>query len=178
MPVKIISFYGGPGTGKSTCASLLFSILKNRGLKTELVTEYVKKWVYEKRVRSIFDQYYFFAKQIRREYMLFKEIDYIVTDSPAALGSFYGHHYGDSSDKECFKSLLNVYLGRCVENDIEHVHVFLRRVKPFNNYGRYHSEEESILLDTSIKEYLTENNIKYIEIDGSEDGVSELLSKI
>lgn len=38
----VINFFGGPGCGKSTMASRLFSELKSKGVKCEYVTEYAK----------------------------------------------------------------------------------------------------------------------------------------
>ena len=40
--LKVINFYGGAGIGKSTIAADIFSKLKRKGHKTELVGEYAK----------------------------------------------------------------------------------------------------------------------------------------
>lgn len=42
-----VNLYGGPGTGKSTGASYIFSKLKLAGVEAELVTEYAKDLVWE-----------------------------------------------------------------------------------------------------------------------------------
>ena len=54
----IINLYGGPGAGKSTSASDLFVILKERGVNAELAREYVKRWAWERRGISPYDQFY------------------------------------------------------------------------------------------------------------------------
>ena len=38
----IVSFYGGPGIGKSTMSSRVFSELKSMNYEVELATEYAK----------------------------------------------------------------------------------------------------------------------------------------
>ena len=40
--MKVINFYGGPGTGKSVQAAATYCALKKQGLNCELVTEYAK----------------------------------------------------------------------------------------------------------------------------------------
>jgi ABC-type multidrug transport system ATPase subunit len=63
----IINLFGGPGSGKSTTAAYLYAGLKNQGVNAELIREYVKDWAYESRTVGVFDQLYFFGKQVRRE---------------------------------------------------------------------------------------------------------------
>ena len=43
--MKVLNFYGGAGIGKSTIAADVFSKLKHKGHKTELVGEYAK-WLW------------------------------------------------------------------------------------------------------------------------------------
>ena len=38
----IINLYGGPGSGKSTCAAYIFSQLKMHNINAELITEQTK----------------------------------------------------------------------------------------------------------------------------------------
>ena len=47
--MKIINFYGAPGTGKSTLACELFVYMKKHGYNVELASEYAKECVYEKK---------------------------------------------------------------------------------------------------------------------------------
>ena len=74
------------GHRKSTSAAQLFAELKQRHVSTELAREYVKKWAWEGRKISGFDEYYFVGHQIREESLLFGKVDYIVTDKPLADG--------------------------------------------------------------------------------------------
>lgn len=161
---KIISLYGGPGIGKSTTAANLFVTLKNKGLNTELVTEYVKQWVWDNRNPVMFDQYYFFAKQSRKEYSLFNKVDYIITDSPIAMCCYYSKLYGTKEESECFKVMLKTYLNSCKLNGAEHIHYLLERTKPYNQIGRFQTEERSVEMDKEIEYYLNEVGIEYKKI--------------
>lgn len=165
---KIISLYGGPGIGKSTTAANLFVTLKNKGLNVELVTEYVKQWVWDNREPVMFDQFYFFAKQSRKEYSLFNKVDYIITDSPIAMCCYYSKLYGNQDENECFKMMLKTYFNRCKLENSEHVHYLLQRTKPYNEVGRFQKEERSIEMDKEIEDYLNEVGIDYKKVKDDE----------
>jgi adenylate kinase family enzyme len=64
--MKVINLFGGPGSGKSTLAAGLFERMKIQGLSVELVTEYAKDMVWERRGNILDDQLYILAKQHRR----------------------------------------------------------------------------------------------------------------
>src|SRR6266850_242904 len=97
---KIICLWGGPGTGKSTTAAGVFNLLKKAGYNAEMNREYIKDWVWEGRKISDGDQVYITAKQLKKERTYIqKQLDFIVTDSPVALCTFYGDIY-DKYEKE------------------------------------------------------------------------------
>jgi tRNA uridine 5-carbamoylmethylation protein Kti12 len=97
---RIICLWGGPGTGKTTTAASLFAELKKRGYNAELNREYIKDWVWEKRELIDGDQVYITAKQARKERIYMKQgLDFIITDSPLSLTTFYGNIY-DKYEKE------------------------------------------------------------------------------
>ena len=62
----MLNFYGGAGIGKSTIAADIFSKLKRKGLKTELVGEYAKWLWYQNATDIVQDQLYLFAEQVHR----------------------------------------------------------------------------------------------------------------
>ena len=172
----IISLFGSPGSGKSTNACRIYTYLKDEGLCTELVTEYVKQWAWEDREPSPLDQFYFFAKQSRKEYTLFDKVEYIVTDSPVALSAYYSNKEDDLRDT--FKMMLKSYHKICKKQNIKHVNIFLNRVKPFDPKGRYHTEEQSDKVAIELKQYLRDTSIDFTEIDGDEENVLDFLKKL
>lgn len=105
----VINLYGGPGTGKSTTAAWLFALLKARGINAEYVQEYVKQWAWEERQPVKYDQFYFFGKQSRKEYSLFKNVDVIITDSPVSLSSYYAKLFGTKGQAALFVNMVQEY---------------------------------------------------------------------
>src|SRR5574344_779987 len=54
----IINLYGGPGSGKSTCAAYIFSQLKMHNINAELITEQTKEEAYKQNTEFFENQYY------------------------------------------------------------------------------------------------------------------------
>ena len=88
--MKVINLFGGPCTGKSTTASLLFGKMKLQGLNVALVQEYAQEAIWEQRQNLLDDQIYIFAKQQRRLSRLQGHgLDWVITDSPLPLSVVY-----------------------------------------------------------------------------------------
>lgn len=174
----IINLYGGPGTGKSTSAAYLYYLLKSEGKSVELVREYVKDWAYEKRVISNYDQIYFLGKQVRRESMLYGKVDWIITDSPIMMNLYYAQKYCPSSLSEGIRAASLSMYKQAAEDGNKHIHVFLKRIKPYLAEGRYQKEEEAKEIDVELHQLLQNLKISFTEIPASETDLAKMLSKI
>ena len=62
--MKVLNFYGGAGIGKSTIAADIFSKLKRKGHKTELVGEYAKWLWYQNATDIVQSPWYSFVNQL------------------------------------------------------------------------------------------------------------------
>lgn len=90
--LKVLNFYGGAGIGKSTIAADIFSKLKRKGHKTELVGEYAKWLWYQNATDIVQDQLYLFAEQVHRLKTLERYgVEYAVCDSPLPLNIIYNN---------------------------------------------------------------------------------------
>lgn len=165
----VINLYGGPGTGKSTTAAATFAHLKHSGLNAELVSEYVKQWAWEGRKPTAMDQFYFFAKQARREYTLFGRADYIVTDSPVPLCGLYGMKFGTPQQGRLMAEMVRTYLDMAEASGQLYVHVFLKRVKPYVQAGRFQSEEEARSIDGEVRQYLVDMGLPFEEVTADDE---------
>lgn len=155
LMTKIINLYGGPGTGKSTIASDLFSLMKWKNINVELVNEYAKELTWDGRHNILKDQLYVVTKQNRKLERLRDKVDYVITDCPIIMGLAYEpipyYKYFGPLIKEIFESY-------------ENVNFFLKRDKPFHTVGRNQTESEAIELDSIIKNILDMDGIPYKKI--------------
>lgn len=165
----IINLLAGSGAGKSTNAARLFSMLKDKGVEVELVTEYVKDMVWEGRSKIFECQPYIFGKQLYKLKRLEGCVDVIVTDSPIILSSIY-----DKENDEDFKKYILKQFSK-----FNNLNYFLNRVKPFNPNGRNEKTiEEARENDNKLLWFLRDNNIAFTIVDGSEDGCKSMLNDI
>lgn len=158
----IVALYGGPGTGKSTTAALLFAELKLLGYNAELVTEYAKDLTWEQRRTTLGNQPYVTAKQLWHLDRLSDQVDVIITDTSPLLALIYGHDLVDE-----FKAYIKAdWKARRT------VDIFLRRdpSRPYNVRGRAQSATQATKLDQRIKELLRYTGTPYTEAQVSLDG--------
>lgn len=85
----IVNLFGGPGSGKSTTACLVFARLKQAGISCELATEVAKDLTWDERQKTLKCQPYISGKQIWRLERLLNKVQVVVTDSPIPLCPFY-----------------------------------------------------------------------------------------
>lgn len=170
--MKVINLFGGPGTGKSTTAAGLFYDMKKRGLEVELVTEYAKDLVWERRHNVLEDQIYVFAKQQRRIARLRDHgIEWVITDSPIALGLCY-------TDPAKFgKNFSNLVME--VFRSYHNFNYLLTRNVAYNPVGRNQgSLEEAQQFDQKVRDLLNEYTVPYKQITGGEPAVSSIVQDI
>ncbi len=161
----VINLFAGPGAGKSTTAAGLFSLLKLKGIKSELVTEYIKDAVYEGRSMTLDNQFYVTAKQHHKIWRVLQHWNqknvtngFIVTDSPILLGLMYLQE--SPSANKFRKFILEEY------NQFNNINIFIERVKEYDPVGRIQTEDEAKELDNKTQKFLDENGINYHKILG------------
>jgi nicotinamide riboside kinase len=165
----IINLYGGPGTGKSTSAAYLFYLLKTKGINAELVREYVKDWAWEGRTPSVYDQLYFLGKQIRKESMLYGKCTALVTDSPVLQNAYYAAKTGPP---------IEAFYKQSEADGHRHLHVFLKRSKPYNPAGRYQTEAQAKECDGEITKLLMSMGVRFTTNDTDEQSLKDLVDFI
>lgn len=174
---KIINLFGGPGCGKSTLQSDIYSFMKKEGLKVEMVREVAKKWAWKKDKITPVDQLNIIGQQIQDESELYGKVDYIVTDSPILLGAFYmWHNFGE----EFMTDMVKNYMNFAENNGVEFKNFLLERQGiPYQQDGRYENKYQIESLDHELSAYLYENYIEYDIIScNPEDRINLIWSKI
>ena len=146
----VINLFGGAGVGKSTLMAEIFARLKTKGYDCEMVTEFAKDLVWEKRDETFKDELYIFAKQNHRLFRVSGKVDVIVTDRPLLLTNAYNQH-----DKELCDLCLKTF------NQYNNLNFLLKRQTVYQENGRLQTEEEAIQIDNITQHILESNNIDY-----------------
>lgn len=166
-----ICLYGGPGSGKSTVAPLVFGKLKQLGCNVEQVNEYVKYWAYEKKKLESFDQVYIFAKQQRMEDRLLRAgVEIIVSDSPLYLQCVYSKKY----DSLGWQELINI--AHKFDKKYPSLNLLLKRhTGSYSQIGRYQTYEQAIEIDNDIVQFLNDYYVPYFEVENDAQEIVTLI---
>lgn len=167
----IINLFGAPGAGKSTGAAYIFSQLKAAGVNAELVTEFAKDKVWEETKAVFENQAYIFGKQYFRISRLVGKVDVVITDSPILLSVFY------NKDNAVLGKEFNDLVYK-VFDFYDRIDVFVHRVKPYNEAGRFQTEAESDQLCGDMIKFLDEYGVDCLHINGDFAGYDALTDTI
>lgn len=170
-----ISIFGPPCSGKSTTSAALFAVLKRKGFVVEIITEYVKSWVYLERTPKSYDGCYLFAKQLHAEDIVLRTgSSHIITDCPIWLAAFYAQYYSHTYWTDL------VSLAQKFEAENPSINILLQRDVSYSNIGRFHDSEESQKIALALDGFLTHQNISFVVFKSTDfDGISDfVISKI
>lgn len=172
----VINFFGGPGSGKSTSATGLFSLLKMNGISAEYVSEYAKDIVWEETQKLLDNQLHIFAEQFRRQWRLRDKVEYIITDSPLIIGKFYFDFYNEKIKEETGRYPHKRKYIDCLHEmmkagfeEFENINIFVERNKKYNPNGRIQTEDEAKEIDSIMRNH----NINYNLITNSKNSIED-----
>ena len=171
--MKVINLWGGPGAGKSTTAAGLFFRMKIAHMNVELVHEYAKDLVWDKRFDILSnDQLYISAKQNRRLARLIEhDVEWAVTDSPLLLGLLYVNDGRNTTENgEDFSNFITQKF-----SEYDNYNIFLNRVKPYVGIGRVQTEDEAKIIDQEVKQLLDSKGFLYYTVDGDESAPQKIM---
>lgn len=174
----VVNLFGGPGTGKSTNATYIFSELKRNGVVCEYVSEYAKDVTWEETQILLNNQIHVFSEQFRRQWRLLNKVDVIVTDSPLFLGLVYFNHYNDTSvfSSRFSHSISEVILSGFLE--FNNMNYFLVREKPYVQVGRNQTEDEARQIDDEVRKSLDDYQIQYDVIGTQKEDADEIVKDV
>jgi hypothetical protein len=164
----VINLYSGPGAGKSTSCSQIFSYLKWNNINCEQVSEYAKKLTWRKNYKQLKNQLYVFAKQYNEIFMVEDEVDIVVTDSPLLLSIIYD----SEKDEDLKRIVLQKY------NRYKNINIFINRKKSYHPIGRSQNKEEAKQLDDEIFHLLNELGETYQIVDGTYEDILKLSKEL
>ncbi len=162
----VVNLFAGPGSGKSTTAAGIFSLLKMHDVKCEYVQEYAKDIMWEKTLTVYYNQMYILGEQHKRQHRLLDQVDVMVTDSPLLM--------------QCVYVEAKWYQDLCVKlhHDFDNKNYFLGRVKEFEDKGRREDLAAAIKIDIDIKELLRSTGTSYVYLDGDFSAVNQITDEV
>lgn len=161
----VVNLIGGPCCGKSTISAELFARLKKMNIKTELVPEYIKDKIYEENQTMVSNQLILFGMEHYKLSTKLDKVDVIVHDG-ALINNII---YNKEENKEFNDLIVSEY------KKFWNLTFFLDRgTIDFEDYGRIHTREESIIIDEKIKNEFHKHNLDFHVIE-SRDAVDKII---
>jgi nicotinamide riboside kinase len=143
---KLISFIGGPGSGKTILACALKEYFMLRNISTDVCTEYAREFVFKYGFpEHPSEQYRLGLKQKEREDLLCKGTNrYIFSDSPIWLTYAYCMLITSQADKYHTQSILpEIYEEFVIKHINRYEKVFyIKNVTPFDDGCKRDTETE------------------------------------
>lgn len=170
----VVNLYGGPGTGKSTTAALVFAMLKQQGYTAELVTEFAKDLVWEGRRETLEDQVYILGKQSHRVSRLLGKVDVVVSDSPILLTYVY------SRNLSLVPQIALCSLAAAIHNETRSLDFFIVRDNekhPYNPKGRYQDLAGAEEVDREVRKYVSPH-VNFINITVGDEAAEEIVDYV
>lgn len=164
-----IALMGAPGCGKSTLAAYVYAMLKDEGIDGDLVQEYIREHVNKHgRVPSITFQSIVYERQMEKERILPKNLDFFVTDSPHILSYIYAAlyiNYEDQDQRELLSDLYSKFLSNS-RDAYDLVYVLEHNHAPKMDDGvRYQTSKEMKVLKKGIPTFLDLHKVNYRVMD-------------
>lgn len=172
--MKVVNLFAGPGAGKSTTAAGLFSLMKNFGIKAELVTEFAKDLTYEGRDVALSHQLYVLGEQFHRLARLRSKVDYVITDAPLLHSVIYAELVvqGDRLRNAVQEAAWAAF------HDFDNANFFLIRTKPYAAYGRVQTEHQARLIDADLKHFLTKHDVDHATLPGDREAPARIYRQL
>jgi hypothetical protein len=166
MQSTIINFFGGPGIGKSTQASGLFTEMKKHHMSVEYTYEFPKEVAWEGNINQLKDQFFITANQHRNISRLYGKVEYIIVDSPIILGCFYEQRYGNDYPASIYgNSGLSNFLWKLFKQYKNTNILLTRNDETYDPSGRLQNLQEAQEIDRDIKETLLINSVPFVEFN-------------
>lgn len=161
----VVNLFSGPGAGKSTTATGVFSLLKLHDVNSEYISEYAKDKAWEGTLGVYYNQFKILGEQHDRQFRCLDKVDVMITDSPILQQCAY------VDDEFYEKTCLELF------NQFDNINYFIERRKPYNPMGRKHDEESAKMLDVRIRELLKKYDC-YTSLPGIYSSVNAITSDV
>jgi len=167
----VVNIFGGPGAGKSTLASRLFSELKSLGLEAACPEEHAKLALWSGQPWLLDQQVVLLGRTWETLHALHDKVDVVVVDSPLLLCSVYA----GQKEGVAFHDLV-------VDLHRRHPRLNLLLNRPelaaYSTNGRRESEVEALAKDDAIRNRLMDAGEGFFEIERTDCAARCLAERI
>ena len=167
----VVSFFGGPGAGKSTLAAGVFYELKKRGVNAEFVHEFAKELTWEGRMGTLSNQTLILGQQFEMFRRCADQVDIIITDTSLLNSAIYCHNFDLPYADEIEKLALGMW------RSMDNFTFFVRRVLPWDPVGRYQDEETADHIAERVRGRVAQWGTGFREIPGNDLGIQMALDE-
>lgn len=171
----LINLFGSSSAGKSSLMADLFNSLKSAGQTVEMCPEIIKQWAWDGIYPNKYDQYYLMGQEIKQQSRLLGKVDYVISDSPVLQNAFYNYYINGSDN--LYTPTVD-YLEMLIEDGHGILNCMLYRNKPYEQKGRYQTEEESDKIAQELTNYLDLRDVLFYIIDGKDHQRAEAIMEM
>ena len=173
MTATVVSFFGGPGAGKSTLAAGVFYTLKKEGFNVEFVHEFAKELTWEGREGALSNQTHILGQQFEMFRRCMDQVDIIITDTSLLNSAIYCHNYNLPYADEIEALALSMY------RSMDNFTFLVKRVFDFDPTGRYQKDaDEADAVAQRVRGKCAEYQLGFREIPGNDLGMAIAVDEI
>lgn len=92
------------------------------------------------------------------------KVDYVVSDKPVLMDVYYARRYASPVVARGVEGMVRAFYEEVAAQGHRHVHVFLRRSKPYDPRGRYEDEATARSMDGELRQLLRDFELPHEEI--------------
>lgn len=162
---KVINLFGASGSGKSTLASGLHYEMKKQWMQAEIAREFAKDVVHQETTHWFEQAVMVLAEQSSRIQFIANKYDYVITDGPIMLASWYAPKYYPASFHQLCKDLYDSY---------DNLNFFLYRTHPYDQNGRLETEAQASYNEKHMTQWLDSLEISYECLYSGDDNANIL----
>ena len=157
---RVINLFGASGSRKSTLASGLHYELKKQWAQAEMAREFAKDVVHQETTHWFQQAILVLAEQSSRIQFIADKYDYVITDGPLMLASWYApKEYPDAFHQLC----------RALFDGYENENFFLYRTHAYDSNGRLETEQEASDNEAAMALWLTDLGIPFTPLYSKDD---------
>lgn len=167
----VLNIFGGPGSGKTTLASRLFSALKQHGIESASPEEHAKLAIWSNQPWLLDQQTILLGRTWETLHALHDKVDVVIVDSPIMLCSVYA----GNREPICFHQLV-----ADIHRRTDRANLLLQRDPnlEYSMNGRRENAREARVVDERIMTTLDLNSEPFTEIARDDDAIENILHSV